>query len=261
MIIGAIARRGAAFGQGFGPIFLDDLRCNGLELFLAWCPNNGLIRSNCNHNKDAGVVCVPGKRWYFYSPDIIFGSTGCTTGEVRLWGGPIRSREGRVEICLNNEWGTVCDQMWDVADASVVCRQLGLAVTGTMIKHFVLHTYYVIIIGAQAVSGAMLGEGTGRIWLDNVACTGSERELINCASSSSGVNSCTHAQDAGVRCAAGIFVLFIYSCRPIIICMYIRIQDVLKEMLGWWKELLHWKVEWSYARITGGEQCAIHIGM
>ena len=35
-----------------------------------------------------------------------------------------------MEICLNNEWGSVCDQMWDDTDAGIVCRQLGLAFHG-----------------------------------------------------------------------------------------------------------------------------------
>ena len=55
--------------------------------------------------------------------------------------------------------------------------------------------------GAEAAS---FGEGTGRIWLDNVQCTGNERRLRNCTASSSGINSCTHVQDAGVRCSPGI---------------------------------------------------------
>ena len=55
--------------------------------------------------------------------------SGCTHGEVRLVGGA-NFNEGRVEICLNDVWGTVCDQMWEVTDARVVCRQLGLESVG-----------------------------------------------------------------------------------------------------------------------------------
>ena len=52
----------------------------------------------------------------------------CTQGGIRLQGGTADS--GRVEICNNNIWGTVCDDSWGNVDAQVACRQLGLSAIG-----------------------------------------------------------------------------------------------------------------------------------
>ena len=53
----------------------------------------------------------------------------CATGQVRLIGGNLIN-EGRVEICLSNVWGTVCDNGWNTTDAAVVCGQLGYSREG-----------------------------------------------------------------------------------------------------------------------------------
>ncbi|KAA0724888.1 Scavenger receptor cysteine-rich domain-containing group B protein [Triplophysa tibetana] len=101
--------------------------------------------------------------------------------DIRLVNG-INLCSGRVEIRHNGVWGTVCDNGWDLSDAAVVCRQLGCGAA------------------KEAKSKAYFGKGSGRIWLDNVACTGKETTLKNCSASSWGKNKCGHHKDAGVIC-------------------------------------------------------------
>ena len=61
----------------------------------------------------------------------------CTNGELRLVGGII-ANEGRVEICLSNEWGTICDDAFSSVDAEVVCRRLGYLTTGVYLHVIVI---------------------------------------------------------------------------------------------------------------------------
>ena len=53
---GAIARTNAFFGQGVGPIQIDNVQCSGSELFLQNCTH--ITTHNCGHHEDAGVTCA-----------------------------------------------------------------------------------------------------------------------------------------------------------------------------------------------------------
>uniref|UniRef100_A0A8C8D8L3 SRCR domain-containing protein n=1 Tax=Oncorhynchus tshawytscha TaxID=74940 RepID=A0A8C8D8L3_ONCTS len=150
----------AYFGQGSGPIWQDDVGCSGSECSITQCPHTGGTH-DCHHGNDAGVICS-GKG-------------------IRLVNGKDRC-SGRVEIYYSGQWGTVCDDSWDIKDAEVVCRQLDCGVTN------------------QVRSSGQYGPGSGTIWLDDVACTGSERHLTECPHRGFGIHNCHHSEDAGVVC-------------------------------------------------------------
>ncbi|XP_009955617.1 PREDICTED: deleted in malignant brain tumors 1 protein-like [Leptosomus discolor] len=158
------------FGQGSGPIWLDGVRCHGTEATLIECLVSPWGQHTCSHMEDASVVCS--------------GSGVASISKLRLVGG-LSECVGRVEVFHNNEWGTVCDDNWDLRDAEVVCRQLGCGVA------------------LAALNSAPFGRGAGPIWLDDVSCTGEETDFFDCQSKTWGIHNCHHGEDAGVTCSAG----------------------------------------------------------
>uniref|UniRef100_A0A8C1LR04 SRCR domain-containing protein n=1 Tax=Cyprinus carpio TaxID=7962 RepID=A0A8C1LR04_CYPCA len=157
----------AWFGPGSGPIWLDEVECEGNETSLWSCSSPGWGKHDCQHKEDVGVVCSD-----FETVRLVGGNSPCS---------------GRVEVHHDGQWGTVCDDDWEMTDAAVVCRELGCGAA------------------VEALDRARFGQGSGPIWMDNVACRGSESTLKDCRSRGWGVHgSCSHCEDAGVRCSGDL---------------------------------------------------------
>ena len=117
-----------------------------------------------------------------------------------------------MEVCINDQWGTVCDDFWDSTDATVVCKQLAYAYTGSgwifgCINYMYLHDVYIPILAGTAYSNAHFGAGSGPIFLDDVQCISSSNQLLECSSRPILSHNCLHSADAGVGCEGSYFLV------------------------------------------------------
>jgi deleted-in-malignant-brain-tumors protein 1 len=145
--------------------------CFGDEDFLVNCSYSTF--SFGSPSVDAGVSC--------YADQV----GNCSLGDVRLVDG-MSEYEGRVEICVGGQWGTVCDDSWGQQEALIVCRQLGYSQAG--------FTF---------LTDSFFGNGTGPIFLNRTACNGNEADLLDCSHFPYSSSSCNHGQDSGVICLPG----------------------------------------------------------
>jgi len=137
---------------------LDNVQCNGTETNIVDCQHSGWGNNNCGYGEGVSVSCII----------------------VRLVGGP-SPQEGRLEVRYKGTWGTVCDDHFDNAAASVVCHMLGYKHTGQFI-------------------GSHYGAGNGTIWLDDIRCDGMERHISECSHGGWGNHNCGHDEDVAVSC-------------------------------------------------------------
>uniref|UniRef100_A0A8B9G769 Lysyl oxidase like 4 n=1 Tax=Amazona collaria TaxID=241587 RepID=A0A8B9G769_9PSIT len=184
----------ATYGQGEGPIWLDNVRCGGSESSLAECVHNGWGTSDCHHGEDAGVVCsgqlLPGG-----SPQAI--SSDHLGEEVRLK--PLLARakmsmpvmEGAVEVKHNGRWRQVCDAGWTRSNSRVVCGMLGFPRE----KHLNTSFYRLKTLSQK-----------NSFWVHRVRCRGTEPHLSRCPTAVSPPAPHQHACPRGMHA--------IVSCLP-----------------------------------------------
>jgi len=165
---------------GGGPIWLDNVVCDGNETALSTCRNSGWgSTSNCQHSQDVMLAC----------------------GDVRLAGGTMES-EGVLQVYHDGKWGTVCDDLFTKVAGDVVCRELGF---GSAM--FIGHTnslpapQFPILRPGDAVI-----KSDTPIWMDDVTCGQSqELSIKDCSFAGWGVTNCRHVEDIVIRCSGPLW--------------------------------------------------------
>ncbi|XP_044531204.1 scavenger receptor cysteine-rich type 1 protein M130-like [Gracilinanus agilis] len=170
--------------------WVDKINCQGQESSLWHCPSQPWNHASCFQEQEAYIICK-GRKNTDCPP-----SRQCTDKDkLQLRGGETPC-SGRVEIWHDGSWGTVCDDSWDLAEANVVCQQLGCG------------------SALAALERAAFGPGNGTIWLDEVQCRGKESSLWDCPAEPWGQNDCKHDEDAAVMCSGRITKTVPASLNP-----------------------------------------------
>ncbi|XP_077334376.1 lysyl oxidase homolog 3 isoform X4 [Lithobates pipiens] len=169
---------------------MHSVKCGGTEVHLSLCPLEFYkvnSTDSCQDGSPVVISCTVGPAFVGHGAPAQAAMKKKKVSQqrreelIRLKGGA-RPGEGRVEILKKGEWGTVCDDRWDVQAASVVCRQLGFG------------------SAKEALTGARMGQGMGQIHMSEVRCTGKEDSLFDCQYKNITQEDCKHSEDASVKC-------------------------------------------------------------
>ena len=144
-------------------------------------------------------------------------AVSCRNGDIRLADGG-NEAEGRVEICSNSRWGTVCDRRWTENATAVACKHLGYSeIVGGEFKKTVLHSAYTYIrdylsLESRKFTSARFGKGSGPVLVDYINCTGLEGSLWRWCNHFTHLSGCSHDSDVGIQCQPGITFVHLLFC-------------------------------------------------